>query len=248
MDFSKVKFRASSWGNLLSEPVSKADKESGKLSLTCQKELIKIYNREMYGRKKDITTACMEKGILCEDDSIKLFSAVEGVFYIKNQEQLENEWFTGKPDIYQGESIFNADEIHDIKSSFELDTFIPKLIEKPDSGYEAQLNVYFDLCNCSKGSIAYCLVDAPMKVLDGEKRKLLYNMDVISEESPEFKEAALELEKQLTFPDIDYRERVIKIPFYRNDELISKMKAKVPVLRTWLQEFHEKHMSLYPKQ
>ena len=56
MDFSQTKFRASSWGNLLSEPVSKADKESGKLSLTCQKELIKIYNQVCYGRKKDITT------------------------------------------------------------------------------------------------------------------------------------------------------------------------------------------------
>lgn len=246
--FKKTKFRASSWGNLLSEPVSKADKEAGKLSLTCQKELIKIYNREMYGRRKEIVTSCMTKGILCEDDSINLYSRVEGNFYFKNDQQLENEWFTGHPDIYLGNNILNADEVDDIKSSYELDTFMPKLIETPDKGYEAQLNVYFDLCNCSKGNIVYTLVDAPPSVLMAEKRKLLYSMDVISEESIEYQKAALELERNLTFQDIDYRERIIKIPIQRNDDLITKMKDKVPVLRQWLKDFHEKHMNLYPKQ
>ena len=48
IDWTKTKFRASSWGNLLSEPVTKADKEAGKLSLTCQKELLKIYLKEKY--------------------------------------------------------------------------------------------------------------------------------------------------------------------------------------------------------
>jgi hypothetical protein len=247
INWQLTKFRASSWGNLLSEPVSKADKEAGKLSLTCQKELIKIYNQVLYGRRKEIVTACMTKGILCEDDSIALYSKVEGNIYFKNDKQLENEWFTGHPDIYLGDDILNADEVDDIKSSFELDTFIPKLIEIPDKGYEAQLNVYFDLCNCSKGNIVYTLVDAPFSVLESEKRKLLYSMDVISEESPEYLKMVLELERNLTFQDIDYRERIIKIPVHRNEELIQKMKDKVPVLRNWLQDFHTKHMNLYPK-
>ena len=34
IDWSKVKFRASSWGNLLSEPQTKADREAGKLGMT----------------------------------------------------------------------------------------------------------------------------------------------------------------------------------------------------------------------
>ena len=78
MDFSTIKFRASSWGNLLTEPVSKADKEAGKLSVTCQKELIKIYNQVVYGRKKDITTKQMDKGTQAEPDSIMLLNRVEG--------------------------------------------------------------------------------------------------------------------------------------------------------------------------
>lgn len=247
MDFSQTKFRASSWGNLLSEPVSKADKESGKLSLTCQKELIKIYNQVCYGRKKDITTKQMDKGIQAEPESIKLLSMVEGKLYYKNEEPLQNECFTGHPDLFTGDNIQNADEVLDIKTSWELDSFMPKLIEEADKGYIAQLNVYFDLTGAKSGAIAYCLVSAPINIIESEKKALLWRMNVISEESPEYLRAVEEMTKLMVFDDIDYRERVIKIPVQRDDELIAKMKAKVPILRTWLQNFHEKHMNLYPK-
>jgi hypothetical protein len=73
-------------------------------------------------------------------------------------------------------------------------------------------------------------------------------MNVISEFSPEYLVAAAELERLMIFEDIDYRERVIKQPVPRNDELIEKMKAKVPIFRQWLSDFHSKHMNLYPKQ
>ncbi len=189
----------------------------------------------------------MEKGTMVEVDSIDLFSKVEGRLFYKNDEKLENEWFTGHPDIFTGESIFNAEEVDDIKSSWEIDTFTPKLIESVDKDYECQLNVYFDLTKAPKGSIVYCLVSAPLGIVEQEKRRLLYNMDVISEESPEYIRAAAQLEKLMVFDDIDYRERVIKKQVYRNDELIEKMKAKVPVLRQWLQDFDLKHMSQYPK-
>ena len=247
IDWNKVKFRASSWGNLNTEPVTKAAKEAGELSKTCQTELIKIYNQVKYGRKADITTPQMIKGTMVEDDSISLFSRVEGDIYYKNTDSLENDYFTGHPDIYKGENILSAELVYDIKSSWTVDTYIPKLIEGADKSYEAQLNVYYDLTGASGGAIVYCLVDAPFSVLEGEKRKLLYNMDVISEESPEYLQAAAHLEKQLTFEDIDYRERVIKVPVPRNQELIDKMKAKVPLLRKWLSEFHQTHMNQYPK-
>lgn len=246
IDWSKVKFRASSWGNLLSEPQTKAAKESGELSVTCQKELVKIYNLLKYGRKKDLVTKQMEKGTMVEGDSITLFSMVEGKLYYKNDEPLENEWFTGHPDIFSGDTIQNAEEVNDIKSSWELDTFTPKLIEKVDTGYEAQLNCYYSLTGAKYGHLVYCLVSAPMNMVLEAQKKLLYSMDVISEESPDFQKAAEEVEKMMVFDDIPPQERVIKIPVPRNDDLIQKMKDKVPVLRQWLADFEKKHTSLYP--
>jgi hypothetical protein len=247
INWNEVKFRASSWGNLLTEPKEKAAKDKGELSVTCQKELIKIYNLIRYGRKKDITTKQMDKGIQAEPDSILLASKVEGKIFYKNEQSLENDWFTGHPDIFTGESIFNADEVNDIKTSWEIDSFMPKLIESIDKGYEAQLNVYFDLTNAKEGNLYYCLVSAPMSILEGEKKRLLYSMDVISELSPEYLKAVSELEKLMMFDDIDYRERVIKQPVKRNDELIEKMKSKVPIFREWLFNFEKKHLAIYPK-
>src|ERR1700743_3112427 len=43
IDWNTIKFRASSWGNLLSGPQSKEKKDRGELGITCQKELVKIY-------------------------------------------------------------------------------------------------------------------------------------------------------------------------------------------------------------
>lgn len=246
-DFSQIKFRASSWGNLMTEPREKAAKERGELSKSCQKELIKIYNQEVYGRKKDITAKQIRKGIAAEDDSILLFGRVENKTFIKNIHRLENDWFCGCPDIYEGEDILQATEIHDIKTSWDLDSFTPKLIEGIDDGYEYQLQCYFSLTGAQKGSVAYCLVSAPIEILMEEQKRLLFASDVISEESPEYQLAAAEMAKNMVFEDIDYRERVIKHVIYRDDEIIQKMKDKVPALRKWLSDFHELHMNQYPK-
>lgn len=248
INWDLVKFRASSWGNLLAEPQSKADKDAGRLGVTCQKELIKIYNLVKYGRKKNLTTNAMDKGKQLQTEGIKLFSFVENELYEENNEQLEDEWFTGTLDMFSGKDIRSANKVWDLKCSYELDTFTPRLIESPDKGYDAQLNVYYSLTGAEGGGLAYVLLDAPPSVLADEKRRLLYNMDVVSEESPAYLQAAAELERLLTFPDIHYTERVIKQPVERNEELIEKMKSKVPIFRQWLHDFDKKHMSQYPKQ
>lgn len=246
MDWNLVKFRASSWGNLMTEPKTKEDKLAGKLSVTTQKELIKIYNLLKYGRKKDIVTNKMDKGKQAEPESISLFSRVENKMYYKNEDQLENDWFCGHPDIFKGDHVQDAEEIWDIKTRWELDSFTPKLVDEIDKSEELQLQCYFSLTGAKCGGIANTLVDCPINILMDEKRRLLYSMNVATEESPEYLEAAAELEKLLTFPDIDYRERVIKQPIDRDDELIEKMKAKVPIFRNWLANFEKIHLNAYP--
>jgi hypothetical protein len=241
INWNEVKFRASSWGNLMTEPVTKADKEAGKLSLTCQKELLKIYAFEKYGRKTEILTKHMAKGVEAEESSITLFSRVEKTLYHKNEDQLENAFFCGHPDIFTGESISNAEIVWDIKTRWNMDSFLPKLMEEVDKAEELQLQVYFDLTGATSGGIANTLVSCPENLLMDEKRRLLYQMDVVSEESPAFLKAAAQLERNLTFDDIPIHERIIKQSVTRNEELIQKMKDKVPRLRNWLAEFDAKH-------
>jgi len=247
IDWSQTKFRASSWGNLMTEPKTKEEKLRGELSVTCKKELIKIYNMVKYGRKKDISSRAIEKGKLCEKDGIILYSRVEKKLYSKNEVQLENEWFTGFPDLADNEDIYKAKEVDDMKISYELDTFMPKLIEEADAGYEYQLNVYYDLAGpqCEGGSIVYALVSAPESLILQEKRSLLWKMDVATDLNPDYIAAAEELERNMVFEDIDFRERIIKKPVPRDNELIQKMKDKVPRLREWLMKFEILHLKRY---
>lgn len=232
IDWSKVKFRASSWGNFLAE--SRDKKEP--IGKTAQAELIKIYAQEVYDRREDIVTAAMDKGKQVEDDAIRILSMVDGELYYKNQEPHENEWFTGHPD------IVTETEVHDIKSSWSIFTFLPKLMEEPDKAYVAQLNAYFSLTGAQGGSICYVLASAPIGILEAEKRKLLYSMDVATELNPDYLKAAQILEKNMMYEDIPIKQRVIKKYVPRDEELIEKMKAKVPILRQWLEDFHRKHV------
>ncbi len=245
IDWNKVKFRASSWGNLLAE-----SKEKGQpVGKTAAAELIKIYNQVKYGRRKEIITKQMTKGLICEEDGITLASRIDKVLYVKNEEYLENEWFSGHPDIYSGDDIRKSKTIDDIKISYELDTFTPKLIEKNDPAYNAQLNVYFDLVGpqCQSGSIMYCLVSAPQELIEQEKYFLLRKMNVATEDNLEYKKAARELEFNMVFEDIPIQERFIKHTVKRDEELIQKMKDKVPIMRQWLSDLEKKHTGLWVK-
>ncbi len=52
----------------MTEPQAKADKDAGNLSKTAKTHLLEIYIAEKYGRRKDVQTKQMKKGIQVEDD------------------------------------------------------------------------------------------------------------------------------------------------------------------------------------
>lgn len=243
INWQNTLIRCSSLGKLLTEPVSKEDKLAGNLSKTAKTHLIEIYIREKYGRVKDITTKQMTKGIVQEDESITLLSRYQKKFLLKNEERLSNEYITGLPDIYEGESIHNAVSITDIKSSYDLWTFLNNIPDKLDSNYFYQLQGYMWLSNAQQATIAYCLVDLPDNMLQDEKYRLLKRLDCISEESPEYIKECEKLTKNLTFQDIPLEDKVLLFHVPRNEEDIQKIQQKVIKAREYLQEFEEKHLT-----
>ena len=242
-DFSKTLIRASASGYLFVEPKLKADKDAGELSQTCKTCLIKTYIKEKYGREKDITTKQMTKGIDAEDDSIKMLSVHQDKPLNKNQERISNDFITGLPDIYEGNNIIGCDFIWDIKTSYDIWTFLANVSDKLDPLYYYQLQSYMWLTGASKSAIAYCLTDMPQHLIETEKKKLLYQMNVISEESPEYLEAAAGLEINMIYPDLPVKEKVLIFPVERNDEVILSMEKKVVKAREFLAYFEEKHLN-----
>lgn len=235
-NFNETLIRASSVGYLMTEPQSKADKEAGLLSKTAQKYLLDIYVSQKYGRKRDIQTKQMRKGIEVEQESINLLSLYFKRPFSKNNNRFSNDFISGHPDIID-------DGIIDIKSSYDLWTFIGNLPDKLDSLYYWQMQSYMWLTNKSKATISYCLVNTPDSIIQQEKYYLLKNMDVISEESPEFVREAMKIELNMKFDDIDIKERVLLFNVDRNEDDILKIQYKVEKAREFLHEIEEKHLN-----
>ena len=237
MNWNETLIRASSVGYLMTEPVAKADKEAGVLSKTAQKHLIEVYIAEKYGRKRDIQTKQMKKGIESEQDSIDLLSMYLKLPFSKNEERFKNDFITGLPD------IINGDTIIDIKSSYDLWTFLGNIPDKLDNLYYWQMQSYMWLTGTRKATIAYCLVNTPESIIQQEKYYLLKKMDVISEESPEFIKEAMKIEFNMTFDDISINERILTFNVNRSEDDILRIENKVLKARTFLQELEQTHLN-----
>ena len=237
MNWNETLIRASSVGYLMTEPVTKADKEAGVLSKTAQKHLIEVYIAEKYGRKRDIQTKQMKKGIEAEQDSIDLLSMYLKLPFSKNEERFKNDFITGLPD------IINGDTIIDIKSSYDLWTFLGNIPDKLDNLYYWQMQSYMWLTGTKNATIAYCLVNTPESIIQQEKYYLLKKMDVISEESPEFIKEAMKIEFNMTFDDISINERILTFNVNRSEDDILRIENKVLKARTFLQELEQTHLN-----
>lgn len=237
INFSETLIRSSSVGYLMTEPQSKADKEAGLLSKTAQRHLLDIYISQKYGRVRDVQTKQMKKGVAVEQDSIDMLSKLLSVEFSKNEERYSNAYVTGLPD------IVNNGMVIDIKSSYDLWTFMGNLPDRLDSLYYWQLMSYMWLTDAQSGYIAYCLSNTPDNIIEQEKYYLLKNMDVVSEESPEYVKQALKLEFNMKFDDIDISERVLLYKVDRNEDDIIRIEQKVLKAREYLHEIESTHLN-----
>lgn len=239
INFNNTLIRSSSVGYLMTEPQSKADKEAGLLSKTAQKHLIEVYIAEKYGRVKDIQTKQMKKGVEAEDDSIDLLNRYWFVGYGKNEHRFTNDYISGHPDII----TVNPNKVIDIKSSYDLWTFLGNIPDKLDNLYYWQLQSYMWLTGATIGHIAYCLVNTPFGIIEQEKRYLLNKMNVVSEESPEYVKESMKLEFNMTFDDIDISERILIFNVDRNEDDILRIQHKVEKAREFLSELEKTHIN-----
>lgn len=213
------------------------------LSRTCRSYLINTYALERYQRQKIVTTPAMMKGIIAEDDSIQLYNAVMGTNYKKNTKRIENEFISGVIDIHDGgDDILSAQEVIDIKTAQDIITFLAHIDEDIQHSNYWQLQGYMALSGAKTGTIAHTLVNTPETLINDEKRRLLFNMNVVSEEDIDYQLAAAKLEYNLTYNDIPKDQRMICVSVDRDDEKIVSIYEKVLACRLFLNEFAEKHM------
>jgi hypothetical protein len=211
------------------------------LSDTCKTYLIQSYVLSKYGRVREIQTKQMIKGTLSEEESIDLFSVLEKTPYNKNTMRLSNEYITGCPDLFDTDDIIGCNEIIDIKSCWDIFTFLSNIEEPENSLYYWQLQGYMALTRAKIGTVAYCLVNTPDSLIEGEKWNLLRKMDVATEEDPAFKRELELLLANRKYDDIPMADRLLTYSIDRNDVDIERMYKKIEKCRQFLSEFEEKH-------
>lgn len=222
--FDNYKFHCSSLGRLMTNSRSK-----NSISKTAEQLLLEIYAEEVYGRRYEVSSKHMEKGLWVEQQSLTLFTDVEKKLYVKNIEVLKNRWVTGTPD------VITKDEIIDIKSSWNLLTFLKA--DGSNKDYYAQLQGYMYMTGLKKARLVYCLVNTPDFLIVQEKSRRMYR-DGIEDGSKEMDEMDNQVDLEMIFNDIP-KDKKVKIFEYSVDRKFQKeLREKIKKARKVLNEWH----------
>lgn len=243
-------FRAHSFGKCMTGVAKGWDVDH---SLTCQQKLIDIHREEQWSRRADTGNKYTKKGLHVEQDGMTLLSIVKEKYFVQNEEYLYNEYFKGKLDTFIGESLKKAEATFDIKCSWDWTTF-PSFVDKVESDYDYQGQIYMDLSGAKTHTIAYCLVNTPGFLIVKEKRNLAYTLGISDELDEEYISQCIEIEKNAIVDmelfkkhnpefqfhckswefDIPAKQRVYEMVIKRDEAKIAKMKERVLDCRKWM--------------
>jgi hypothetical protein len=177
--------------------------------------------QDQFAIKKDFWSKETDKGNETEEESIRLYGKVAGIFGIKkNEKTFENDYFIGTPD------IVTKDAVIDIKTAWDGSTFPWFADELPTMNYFYQVQAYLHLTGRKKGFVAYCLTNATEEMTQDEVRREAWRQKIIDPTDEQIAKIETKVYKQMTFdriPDelrvkiyaIDYDPAVIEIMIER---------------------------------
>lgn len=233
------------------DAIKKADLEVGELfpikdqkemSVTAKKHCLDIYSANQHNLHTDKTNRALDKGTLCEEDSITLYSRVKKKLFRKNDERLYNDFIQGEPDLFTGEIITMAESIIDVKTSWDGITFHRNLAEDLKDIYFYQLQGYMWLTGAKFASVAYCLVDTPDGLIEQAKKSLWYKLGCPKDFTSEyelFEECCNELQKSMKYDHIPLSERIIEFDIEFDQTVINEGKDRISDARKYLVEIQK---------
>lgn len=193
------------------------------LSATTKNYLEQLHKEEVFGKRDDIRSKYLEKGIQVEEQSITLYSEVTDMLFVKNKERRSNAFITGEPDNTQG-------KIRDIKSSWSLSTFPMHDDQLTNFDYYWQLQGYMELFDIEESELIYCLVDTPEELIMDEMRRVSWKMGYL--DLPQDMED--EIRSNMTFSDIPKELRCKVFKVQRDRLAMRQLEEQIIRCRTYL--------------
>lgn len=176
-------FRASIVGDLMSYP-DKDKIPDGAITI-----LDKLISQKLINWKDaELDYYTLEKGILCENESIELYNEVHDTFYIKNVERVTSVLLTGECDLLDTKESL----VIDIKTAYSKKTYPLRL--KMSKLYEWQLRAYMHLYDVNQAELAYCLVDTPEDLISQKDPE---HWHIMSDVPLKYRVSTLRIERDL---------------------------------------------------
>lgn len=177
------------------------------------------------GKTKKVTSKYFERGHDLEADAGVRVGKHYGVELVKNEQFLENEYFTGTFDF----KIEN-ERIIDTKVPFDCFTF-PYFVFDIDPDYYTQLQIYMELTGIKKASLCYCLENGSNAQIDRLSWKIAKEKGKDEPDMEEWDEA----EKELNYDHLPDHLRIKFFEFEYDSELIERLKNRVKEAREYIE-------------
>lgn len=180
---------------------------------------------EITGKKKDIRSKYLSRGKAMESKAIERVGKHYGVELVKNEEQLENEYFTGTYDANTPEIVI------DTKVPYDAFTF-PFFENEPDKNYYGQIQVYQELKELKKGSLCYCLENGSEEQIN----KLSWDIARdLSKDEPDIEDWDTAVE-ELSYDHLPDNLRKKVFEFEYNETYIKKAEKMVLASRKYIEK------------
>jgi hypothetical protein len=253
-NIDEILFRCSSLGHLMVEPRSKSES----ISETTKTHLVDVFVSNKYNRFTDSYSKFFDKGNETEENSITIVSLMTRQLLKKNKEWIKNEFLSGTPDLFIGESINSCERIRDTKSSWDIYSFNRAKAKGLNEMYKWQGTGYMALTGANVCNIDYCLNNTPWHLVEGELRKESYRQDsgdtptwielqIIANHCYDLKTfnnyislrgiSAIDDNSKAVvqgFVEVPLEERYFSFEFKRDENEIEKLYNKIKNCREWI--------------
>ena len=218
----QMKARCSMLHRLIGEPKTKADREAGKITDTAKSAVREIAKFDLFGWQQFEGNKFTEKGLMLENEAIKLSGLKRGLPLKKNIERRENDWITGECDIY----VPTRKLIIDTKCSFDIGThpfFADEAEDKAKkAGYDIQMQGYMWLWDCEEAQIDFVLFPTPEELLGyGQSTERYINL----------------------VEQIPQHQRITTVTIKRDEQIIEKIQERVSAAKTYYDELIKQMVS-----
>ncbi|QQU04202.1 hypothetical protein [Myroides odoratus] len=215
--------------------------------------LEEVFRHLFWKRRRFLENKYLSKGTICEEDALDLKSQRDEFFYRKNDEHLSNDFIQGTPDNLQKKT-------KDTKTNWDLESFdnaeLKTLYEWQLKGYMWIVHSYDlpELETKTESELVYCLVNAPLHLIEDEKRRMWFQMGQPDDTDEEFRYKVAQLERNMIFDVSKFKKEYPGYDFYNpiqdfsipphmrlksfnvtlTEEDIKHMTRRVTMAREWL--------------